>query len=92
MGDYVYSKELGTEAGVQFSFDVFKESNTEYRPILTATYDDSDDSKPEKFGSGFSKRRSFKTESEAKNFYFENESKLKQEARQELLTNRWTNG
>lgn len=82
MGDYVYSKELGTESGVQFSVDVFKESNTEYRPIMTATYDD----KP---GQGFSKRRSFKSETEAKVYYLENEDKLKQEARQALLTNRF---
>jgi hypothetical protein len=73
---YVYSKELGTdEEGIELSFDIFKESNTEYRPILTATSD---------HNMGFSRRRSFESQQDAMNFYLENKSALIKEAKRTL--------
>lgn len=81
MGTYVYSRELGTEKGINYSVDVFKESNTEYRPIMTATFEDD-------FGMGCSERRSFKTEEEAREYYLENEEQLKKEALRELKSNK----
>jgi hypothetical protein len=83
MGTYVYSRELGNDdrhTDVNFSIEVFKESNTEYRPILTASDED--------YCSGFSKRRSFKSETEAKEFYQDNEDALKREALESLLKER----
>jgi hypothetical protein len=78
MGDYVYSKQIGKEDGVRFELDIFKESNTEYRPIVTANDD-------EGYNSGFSERRSFKTEKEALNFFNENEPQLLREAKSDML-------
>lgn len=73
MGDYVYSREIGKTTDYSYSVDIFKESDNEFRPIVTATKNDES-------GMGCSNRRSFKTEEAAKNFFQENEAALKNEA------------
>jgi hypothetical protein len=77
MGQYVFSQELGTENNVSYSVDIFKESNTEYRPILTAQHTEAP-------GMGCSNRRSFKSQNEARNFYLNNLEQLKAEALKDL--------
>jgi hypothetical protein len=72
---YVYSTELGSVNGVFFSLDIFKESNTEYRPIVTANSDN---------GMGCSKRRSFPSETEAKEFFQNNQDQLTVEALRDI--------
>jgi hypothetical protein len=59
---YVYSEELESKDGCKLSIEIFKESEFEFRPIVTAT--DEENSKM-----GFSERRSFINESKAMEYF-----------------------